>query len=139
MMITPAVITAPTCRFKTKRRGAHIGIARADICGDCLRAMQASLVGSEPVFCHECGANAKVGDLFGFFYRDTGAMWLCRGCSSRFGAALTSELDLQRFERQALIIDTATAHEEIAKAPTPAAKMTLWQRWRDAIGPRRRV
>ena len=137
--MSAAVITAPTCRFKTKRRGVHIGIARADICGDCLAAMQAALVGGGPAFCFECGWNPKPGDLLGYFYRDTGAMWMCEPCSLKQGAKLTSEIDAKAAERQALIITSVQARHEIMTAPTLEQKMTLWQKWRMVVGPRRKV
>ena len=137
--MSATVITSPTCRFKTRRAGLHKPIIRADICGDCLIAMQASLSGVIPAFCHECGLEPAPGDLMGFFYRDTGAMWLCEPCSLRFGAKLTSEADTAASARQALIIKSATARHEIATAPTMEAKMTLWHRWRQVVGPRRRI
>ena len=136
---SPAVITAPTCRFKTKRKGAHIGIIRADICGDCLVAMQASLVSKGPAFCHDCGYEPEPGDLMAYFYRDTGAMLLCNPCAEKFGAKLTSELDAERSMREALIIKSLNAREQIYRAETAQQKMTLWQQWREILGPRRKV
>jgi len=139
--MTPAIITAPTCRFKTKRRGAHVGLARADICGDCLADMQASLVAvfnGGLVFCHECGEVPQPGDLLSYIYRDTGAMLLCEGCRVRWAAKLTSEIDAARSERQSLIIRSTDAREAIAAAPVQR-KLSLWQQWRAVLGPRRRV
>lgn len=139
--MSTAVITSPTCRFKTTRNPAalHKPIIRADICGDCLAAMQASLTGAGPAFCHECGYHPAAGDLMGYFYRDSGALWLCGGCSARYGAALTSEVDAAAADRQALIINSATANHEIITAPTAEQRMNLWYKWRQIVGPRRRV
>jgi hypothetical protein len=141
-MFTPAVITAPTCRFKTKRPGYHLGIVRADICGDCLSAMQASLLAvfnGGPVFCHECGCVPQAGDLLSYIYRDTEAMLLCEPCRVTWAAKLTSELDAERSARESLIIRSVNAREAIATAPTVQRKLTLWEQWRAVLGPRRRV
>ena len=136
---SPAVITAPTCRFKTKRKGAHIGIVRADICGDCLADMQASLVGKAPVFCHECGHNPDPGELMAYFYRDTGAMWLCQTHSNQFAAKITSELDAAQAAKDALRIQSINAREQIVQAATPEEKLRLWEYWRRVVGPRRKA
>lgn len=140
---SPAVITAPTCRFKTKRKGAHIGIIRADICGECLIAMQNSLkslfTDQQNVFCHECGTRPEIGDLMSYVYRDVEAMILCEPCRVKWAAKLTSELDAERTERQSLIIRSINAREAIAAAPTPAEKLSLWQRARELLGPRRKI
>lgn len=143
MSNTPAVITAPTCRFKTKRAGAHIGIARADICGDCLAAMQASLkslfTDQQNVFCHECGIRPQVGDLMSYIYRDVDAMILCEPCRLKWAAKLTSELDANRTDRQAMIIKSVEARAAIAAAVDPKEKLSLWTRARNLLGPRRRI
>ena len=134
-----AVITAPTCRFKTKRTGPHIGIVRGDICGDCLIAMQAALSNLGDSFCFECGHKPSDGDLMGFFYRDSGAMLLCQACSVRFGAKITSEIDAEQSAKQALTINSIDACEKIYSETDLNKRMTLWQHFRDRFGPKRRM
>ena len=75
----------------------------------------------------------------GFFYRDSGAMLLCQACSVRFGAKITSEMDAEQSAKQALTINSIDAREEIYSEMDLNKRMTLWQRFRDQLGPKRRI
>ena len=139
-MTTPAIITAPTCRFKNKRKGLHIGIVHNNICGDCLRDMQASLTTiftGGPVFCHECGAAPAQDELLSFLYRDTGAMILCEPCRIKFAPKIVHEVDATAADKEAIAIKSVIAEEQIAAATNPYKKLSLWEQWRRIVGYRR--
>lgn len=140
-MMSPAIITAPTCRFKAKRRGLHIGIVLNNTCADCLADMQASLsaifTGKGPVFCHECGAAPAADELLSFLYRDTGAIILCEPCRLKFAPKIVHEVDATAADREAIAIKSVIATEQIARADNPYKKLSLWEQWRRIVGYRR--
>lgn len=146
-MQSPAVITSPTCKFKTKRTGLHKPIVRGDegggyVCADCLVAMQASYQslfnGQGGVFCHECAKIPGPGDLYAYVYRDVEAMILCEGCNAKHVIKIAGERAAIADQKQALVIHSVDAREQIALEQDREKKQTLYQRFKDMYGSRRR-
>lgn len=146
-MTAPHVITSPTCKFKTKRKGFHKPIFRGNdasgyVCLDCWFAMRASyntIFNGGPVFCHECGNVSNPGDLFAFVHRDTESMILCEPCNARHIVKIRNEQAAIASAKDALVIHSTDARTLIAEAKTPEKKQTLYQRFKEMFGTLRRA
>src|SRR5262245_57556894 len=112
-------------------------MVRGDVCLECWTDMRASLTSlftQGQAFCHECGQTPGTGEILSYLYRDSGAMILCEPCRMRFAPKIVSEVDAQAADKQAMVIKSVDAREEIARAESPYKKLTLWEQWRRLLG-----